>query len=242
MLDSVERAKAAGGTFGFDTMDVMEFGRMAVGEDAAGVSYGIWQPNQHIGFGICNEPGTVSWNELHTRDFDGAKKFYSTVFGWEYGDISTPDMSYAILRRSGEENGIGGLYLDNDMPPDVPGNWLVWFSVASCDESTTQATELGSAVFMPPTDSPFGRMSVVQAPQGEVFGLIDLRHGGRRAAEADLTDSSRRPIQSAGGMFWLWRKKLVGSHTRFNAARRAYFSEPYAAAMRPWPSSPMKLR
>ncbi len=34
--------------------------------------------------------------------------------------------------------------------------------------------ELGSTLLMPVTESPLGgRMAIIQAPQGEVFGIID---------------------------------------------------------------------
>lgn len=157
-----------------EPFDVFEFGRMAVGADSTGAVYGVWQAKQHFGAGVVNEPSALAWNELHTRDVDAAKAFYSAVFGWTYDDISNPDMTYLVFKRAGDGVSVGGMFLDTMMPAEVPAHWLTWFSVANCDESTTKATDLGSSVPMPPMDSPFGRMSVVQAPQGEAFGLIDL--------------------------------------------------------------------
>ena len=34
---------------------------------------GVWQPGLHRGFGVIGEPGTPSWFELHTRDYDAAR-------------------------------------------------------------------------------------------------------------------------------------------------------------------------
>ena len=52
-----------------------------------------------------------------------------------------------------------------------------------------------------------------------------------------------RPGPSQSGlMFWLPVKRLVGSHCVLMAARRRYFSSPYAARTRASPSSPTKLR
>lgn len=169
-----ERAKAAGATFAMEAIDVMDFGRMTFGDDPTGAAFGIWQANQHNGVAVYNEPGALAWNELHTRDVNAATAFYTAVFGWEYDDISNPDRTYVICKRPGDDDGIGGIYLDTMMPADVPANWLVWFAVAHCDECTTKATELDGTVLMPPSDSPLGRMSVVQGAQGEAFGLIDL--------------------------------------------------------------------
>jgi 4-amino-4-deoxy-L-arabinose transferase-like glycosyltransferase len=51
-----------------------------------------------------------------------------------------------------------------------------------------------------------------------------------------------RSDQVAGGMFWLCRKRFVGSHFALRSWSRANFSGPNAAATLPCPSSPMKLR
>ena len=42
----------------------------------------VWQPKEHIGAELVNEPGTFVWNELSTTDMAGTKAFYTSVFGW----------------------------------------------------------------------------------------------------------------------------------------------------------------
>lgn len=170
---TVERAKQAGATFGMEPTDVLEFGRMAFGEDPSGAGFGIWQAKQNIGVAVFREPNTLGWNELHTRDVDAVKTFYTAVFDWEYEDIAMEEMAYVLFKRPGDDESQGGIFLDTMMPSEAPAHWLVWFAVADCDESTSKATGLGSTELMPPMDSPYGRMAVVQAPQGESFGLID---------------------------------------------------------------------
>jgi predicted enzyme related to lactoylglutathione lyase len=54
----------------------------------------------------------------------------------------------------------------------MPNYWLTWFAVADPDATIDQATGLGARVLFPATDSPFGRMAVLQGAQGEVFGII----------------------------------------------------------------------
>ena len=56
---------------------------MAIFADAEGAAFGVWQPNQHRGAALVNEPGILNFNGLHTRDLEGAKAFYGEVFGWE---------------------------------------------------------------------------------------------------------------------------------------------------------------
>ena len=66
-----------------DPFDVMDAGRMAVVTDPEGAAFCVWQAKQHRGARIVNEPGSLNFNSLNTRDAEGAKSFYGAVFGWE---------------------------------------------------------------------------------------------------------------------------------------------------------------
>ena len=65
-----------------EPFDVMEAGRMAVIQDPTGAVFMLWQPNKHPGAGLVNEPVSLCWNELLTRDPDAATTFYTSMFGW----------------------------------------------------------------------------------------------------------------------------------------------------------------
>ena len=41
------------------------------------------RPASHQGATVVNEHGALNFNDLHTRDVEGAKAFYGAVFGWE---------------------------------------------------------------------------------------------------------------------------------------------------------------
>ncbi len=49
---------------------------MAVFTDPEGAAFRVWQANEHRGAQIVNEPGSLNFNGLNTRDVDGAKSFY----------------------------------------------------------------------------------------------------------------------------------------------------------------------
>ena len=80
--DTATKVAANGGTVFMPPMDVMDAGRMAVFADPVGAVIGLWQPNQHTGAQVANEPGTYCWSELITTDLDASKAFYGAVFGW----------------------------------------------------------------------------------------------------------------------------------------------------------------
>jgi predicted enzyme related to lactoylglutathione lyase len=167
-----ERVKANGGQVLAGPMDVMELGRMAFFMDPAGAAIGVWQPNQFIGAETVNEPGTLNWNELATRDIDGAKAFYSAVFGWTVDDRDFGGGKYTIWQNNGEGVG-GGMAMGDQYPPDVPPHWMVYFAAADVDASAEKAKELGGSVTVPPMDIPdVGRFAVISDPQGAVFSLL----------------------------------------------------------------------
>src|SRR5947209_4703993 len=86
-VDSADGAAAkvrdAGGSVISEPFDVMNAGRMAVVADPEGAVFCVWQANEHKGARIVNEPGSLNFNGLHTRDAERAKPFYGSVFGWE---------------------------------------------------------------------------------------------------------------------------------------------------------------
>src|SRR3954468_17291452 len=59
--------KEDGGDVLMGPMDVLDVGRMAVAIDPTGAVFSIWQPRQHAGAAIVNEPNTFCWSELTTR-------------------------------------------------------------------------------------------------------------------------------------------------------------------------------
>lgn len=177
-VEDVDKSLAAvtdaGGSVAVGAMDVMDVGRMAFALDPAGAGFGLWQARAHHGVGVFNEPGSVCWNELHTRDYAAALEFYSTVFGFLTHDIGMEGMEYSTFTLAEGGDDVGGMHHDTDLPEGVPPYWLVWFAVGDCDAAAARATELGSTLMMPPADTPFGKMAVAQGPQGEVFGIIDM--------------------------------------------------------------------
>jgi predicted enzyme related to lactoylglutathione lyase len=138
--------------------------------------FSIWQPKLHAGAAITNEPGTLCWNELTTRDPQHSVEFYGAVFGWTAALLPTGGPhDYTEFRL--DDRGIAGMMpMEGDSwPADVPNHWLVYFAVEDCDGAVSRVEELGGTMMVPPTDVPPGRFSVVKDPQGAAFGVIALR-------------------------------------------------------------------
>jgi uncharacterized protein len=176
----------AGGRVLMEPFDIMDFGRMAVFADPEGAAFSVWQANKHKGARIVNEHGSLNFNGLNTRDVDGARAFYGSVFGWTtlaldagqmwalpgYGDHlerGTPGLRKQIAEMGGPEGFIDVVASINPIPddqPDTPPHWSVTFGVDDAHATAAKATELGGSVMVPPSDVPWSRITVIRDPQG----------------------------------------------------------------------------
>src|SRR4051812_47904944 len=85
--ETTAKGRAAGGTVLIEPSEVGDAGRMAVFTDPEGASFRIWEPNRHRGATVVNEPGSVNFNNLNTRDLEAAGRFYGAVFGWDVLEV-----------------------------------------------------------------------------------------------------------------------------------------------------------
>ena len=162
------RIADAGGTVIMPPMDVFEAGRMAVAEDPQGTFFSIWQPKEHIGAQLVNEPGTFGWNELASTDLTASRAFYTAVFGWGRDESLSGDD--ADLYTVDGKMVCGG---HTAGPGEFPA-WSIWFTVEDCDASAKLVAELGGTVLVAPNDMSFGRGGVVADPHGAVFGIAQV--------------------------------------------------------------------
>jgi predicted enzyme related to lactoylglutathione lyase len=164
--------ESAGGSVMMPPMQVFDAGRMAMFTDPTGASFAVWEPGTHFGAALVNEPVSLSWNELDTRDPDRAVAFYTDVFGWQ-ADVHTGEMPYTEWMLDGEHLG-GMMPMPPMVPAEVPSYWLTYFAVADTDATLARLQELGGAVMVPPMDIDVGRFAVVSDPAGAVFAVMQL--------------------------------------------------------------------
>jgi uncharacterized protein len=181
--------RAAGGGVVKEPFDVVGAGRMAVFADPEGATFCVWQAKEFIGAQVVNEPGSLNFNGLNTRNVAGAKSFYGSVFGWEtlaagsaemwtlpgYGDHlerKDPGLRERVAEVGGPagfEDVVASINPIADDAPHVPAHWSVTFAVDDADGIAERATELGGRVAVPPFDAPWVRMTVITDPQGATF-------------------------------------------------------------------------
>jgi len=172
--ETADKVKAAGGSVVIEPMDVMDIGRMAIFADPTGAVFGVWQPKTFAGADLVNEPNSLCWNEVLTRDADVDKAFYPAVFGWVAGrpSFEGAPQTYTVWELGGRP--VGGMMqmTDEFFPPEVPPHWNVAFAVADCDATVAKARELGATITVEPMDMPIGRFANVIDPLGAAFSVM----------------------------------------------------------------------
>ena len=188
--EAASKVRDAGGGVLMEPFDVMDAGRMAVFTDPEGAVFFVWQAKELMGARVVNEPGSLAFNGLGTRDVEGAKSFYGSVFGWTalalgggaemwtlpgYGDYlerDNPDLRKQMAEADapeGFEDVVASINPIPDDQPDTPAHWSVTFAVDDADATAAKATELGGTVVVPPFDAPWVRMTIINDPQGATF-------------------------------------------------------------------------
>ena len=167
---TVDLAAASSATVFVPPMAVGELGTMVTIADPGGAVIGMWQPGEHKGFGFTDEPGSPSWVELHTRDYERSTVFYSNVFGWDLavqGD--TPEFRYSVA--TGAQQIIGLMDASAWLPAEVPSHWSIYWETADCDATLAQIVALGGAVVAAAETTPYGVLATAADPMGAVFKL-----------------------------------------------------------------------
>ena len=135
---------------------------------------------------MLNQLGRFAWYELLTTDTAAAGAFYGNVIGWAVKDASTPELAYTVL-AAGDAPVVGLM----DLPEEgrrlgATPRWIGYVAVDDVDATAAQISRLGGTIFVPPTESNIGRISIVADPQEATFGLVTgLSYGDRQSGGLD---------------------------------------------------------
>jgi uncharacterized protein len=170
-----------------------------------------------MGERTSHAPGTFSWADLSTTDTDGAKAFYTRLFGWDAEDNPIPDGGVYTMLRKGDKSVCALSAVQQEGQPPA---WNSYLTVTSADEAARSAADNGGTVAMGPFDvMEAGRMALVQDSTGAFFAVWEPRDniGAERVNEPGaLTlnqlntsdpDAAERFYSGAFG----WRFEFVGT-------------------------------
>ena len=172
--ETVGKVAEAGGKVAMPGMDVMEAGRMAVVATPGNAFFHLWEPKNHIGSQIVNQPVSLTWNELMTRDLEGATTFMKSVFGWETqpNPNSTLENYHNFYHNDRMMAGVVAMPEEMAGSP-MPNHWEVYVCVADADATFEKAIALGGFEVMAPFEiANTGRMAIFGDPTGAVINVI----------------------------------------------------------------------
>jgi predicted enzyme related to lactoylglutathione lyase len=113
-------------------------------------------------------PGTFCWVDLATTDLDGARDFYTDLFGWD-GDA---EAGGSMLRLAGA---LVAAFSPLSAAPRASGataSWTSYVSVVDAEAAAARAVELGGAIARDAFDlADVGRVALIQDPQGATLAL-----------------------------------------------------------------------
>jgi predicted enzyme related to lactoylglutathione lyase len=126
-----------------------------------------------MGERTSHAPGTFSWADLSTTDTEGAKAFYTGLFGWETEDNPIPEGGvYTMLKQGGKAVAALSATQQEGQPPV----WNSYVTVDSADAGAAAANDHGGTVVMEAFDvMDVGRMAVIQDPTGAFFAVWEPR-------------------------------------------------------------------
>lgn len=168
---SAKKVTELGGKIIVPPTTVPDMLRFACAFDSGGAAFGMLQP---LGASASQAPHDgpprlhhFCWDELHTPDMAGAKRFYRELFGWNgKGEADGADAYWHW--RNGEKD-IGGM-TSHMGGPGVPPHWLAYVAVGDVDAVTKKVVQLGGKVLMPAMEiEKVGRFSVVADVTGAVW-------------------------------------------------------------------------
>jgi uncharacterized protein len=210
--ETAAKIRDAGGSVVTEPFDVGDAARVGVFADPEGAAFRVWEAKGHRGARLVNDPGSLNFNGLNTRDVAAARSFYGSVFGWQtlamdggvemwtqpgYGDYL--ERYHPDLRRRWAEAGAPEGFEDvvatinpiADGQPHTPAHWGVTFAVEDADAAGARAAELGGTVIVPPFGAPWVRMTVLADPQGASFIASTFVPENKDVAPPDAAGESR---------------------------------------------------
>jgi uncharacterized protein len=109
------------------------------------------------------------WTDLATSDPEGARKFYSAVFGWKIDVNPDPQYGgYAMAKAGGKDvAGMGPKQMEQQ-----PSAWTVYIGTPNAAETAKKAEAAGAKIIAPVMEvGDQGHMAIIQDPSGAFLGL-----------------------------------------------------------------------
>ncbi|KTD18894.1 VOC family protein [Legionella jordanis] len=115
--------------------------------------------------------GQFCWNELATPDVQKAKDFYSKVFGWQFEDLDSGQMTYTIVKSNNKEFA-GIWHIPNEHQHEIPPHWMAYILVPDVAQALDKAKQNGAQEIKGVTKAgDMGQFAIITDPTGAHLAL-----------------------------------------------------------------------
>ena len=110
--------------------------------------------------------GQFCWNELATTDVNKAKDFYGNVFGWQFQEIKSDEMSYTVVKANDKD--FAGIWqIPNDQQKEISPHWMAYILVSNVNETLEKAKQHGAKEVKGVTQAgDMGQFAIIMDPTG----------------------------------------------------------------------------
>jgi len=121
--------------------------------------------------------GKIIWLDLETTHLEAAKKFYSSLFGWDFRDYHADGTDYAVAMHDGRP--IAGILQRRPRKGEERASaWLPFIAVPDVDGAVSIALQHHARIDALPENLPLrGRQALLTDPEGVRFGILASSSG-----------------------------------------------------------------
>lgn len=117
--------------------------------------------------------GSIGWCDLTVPKADEVRDFYRNVVGWTVADVDMGGYADYSMGQPADGTPTSGVCWARGQNADLPPVWLVYFVVASLDQSLAHVRKSGGHVLREPPAPGGARFAVVRDPAGAVCALYE---------------------------------------------------------------------
>ena len=119
------------------------------------------------------QTGEFCWSELATTDVGKAKDFYGKVFGWQFKEIKTDDMTYTMIKsQKGTQEFAGIWQIPSDQQEHIPPHWMAYILVENVQDTLAESMKHGAKEMKGVTHvGDMGKFAIICDPTGAHIAL-----------------------------------------------------------------------
>ena len=120
---------------------------------------------------MSDDIGKIGWIDMSTEDAANVRDFYKVVVGLDSEDVSMGDYADYNMKMPATGEAVAGICHARGSNAELPGGWLIYFTVADVEASAAACTANGGRLVIEPRGLAGGRFCVVEDPGGSFAAL-----------------------------------------------------------------------